>query len=268
MAWVARAGCVRFPASLAAPDAAIGPFATHPEGPDVEPEQTLRRTIARKTCDTRPGLKIRLSERTQEAPTTLKHSDRRIALRADVRPTEQTGARPLLARSHTTRGFMIACVAIIGSVLGPNARAGIVTLNIASVAGANIEIKGSDRGAAVQFNDSASGQGFVITASTATGDSVGLNGTLGGTFSYSLGGMTAGAGGQTAPLVTNGGTLTITDASQRQLTAKIAGINVATVGSRGLINVDGDLNLTSISSSGTNADSIDFSKQGLGVGPC
>jgi hypothetical protein len=51
-----------------------------------------------------------------------------------------------------------------------------------------------------------------------------------------------------------------------QLTAKIAGIDLATLGSHGSFNMDGDLNLTSVSYSGTNADLIDLQKQGAGAG--
>ena len=196
---------------------------------------------------------------------TLKHSDRRIVPRTDVRPTERTCVKTAFGRSHTTWGFMIACVAIIGLVPGPGARAGEITLNIASVAGASIEVKGSGTGATIQFNNNASGQGFVVTASNGTGDSVGLHGTLDGTYSYTSGEMTTNGGLQSAPLVTNGATLTITDASQHQLTAEIAGIDVSTIGTHGLINVHGEVNLTSISYSGTNADLIDFSKPGAGV---
>jgi hypothetical protein len=148
---------------------------------------------------------------------------------------------------------VIACAAIIGLGFGPTAQAGLV-LDIASVAGANIEFKGSGTGATFQFNNNTSGQGFVVSASTGTGDSVGLDGTLGGTYSYSLGSVVTTGQQQTAPLITSGGTLTITDAGLHMLTGSIAGIDLTTSGTGGIVNLDGTVNLTSVSYSGTNAD--------------
>jgi hypothetical protein len=61
---------------------------------------------------------------------------------------------------------------------------------------------------------------------------------------------------QTAPLISNGGTLTITDAASQMLTGSIAGIDLTTLGTGGVVNLDAIVNLKSVSYSGTNADLI------------
>jgi hypothetical protein len=206
------------------------------------------------------------SERSEEELMTLKHADRQIALRDDLRPTERTCVEPAFGRSHTTRGFILACLAIIGLVLGPSAGAGEITLNFSNVAGADIEIKGSGTGATVQFNNNHSGHGFIITGSNGPGDSNGLFGTLGGTYSYNLSDVTVSGGEEKAPLTSTGGILTITDRSMHELTGTIAGISLNTFRTQGSFNVDGDINLTSVSYSGTNKDLIELRNLAAGGG--
>jgi hypothetical protein len=147
----------------------------------------------------------------------------------------------------------VALVAILGFGPGfsPAAQASLV-LDMGSVPGANIEFKGSGTGASFVFNNN-SGQGFVVTSSNGVGDSVGLHGTLGGTYSYTTASIDTSGLVKTAPVLTSDGTLTITD-GLNPLTGTIAGIDVTTVGSGGLINLNGTVNLSTVSYSGTNAD--------------
>jgi hypothetical protein len=134
------------------------------------------------------------------------------------------------------------------------ARAGGLTLDIASDVGANIEFIGSGAGARFVFNNKGSGNGFDITASSGLGDSVGLHGTLGGTYSYTKASVVTFGPLQSAPVSTSGGVLTITDASLQSLTGTISGIDVSTIGTSGGVNVSGTINLTNVIYSGTNSD--------------
>ena len=151
------------------------------------------------------------------------------------------------------RMLAVALMAILG--FGPGfgraAQAGLV-LDVASVPGANIEFKGSGTGASFGFHNK-SGQDFVVTDSTGVGDSVGLHGTLGGTYSYTTASIVTSGSVQTAQVLTSGGTLSITD-GLKALTGTIAGIDVTTVGSGGLVNLNETVNLSSVSYAGTNAD--------------
>jgi hypothetical protein len=156
----------------------------------------------------------------------------------------------IFARPST---LALALVATLGLGRAPAAQADLV-LDIASVPGANIEFKGSGTGATFAWNNNQSGQGFVITDSNGVGDSVGLHGSLGGTYSYTTGSISTSGSLQTAPVLTSGGALTITDAGLKTLTGTIAGIDVDTMGTGGLVNLNGTVNLSAVSYSGTNAD--------------
>ena len=154
----------------------------------------------------------------------------------------------------TTKKRALTLAAVLALCFAPSARAGLV-LDISAAPGADVEFTGSGTGATVAFNNNGSGQGFVITSSTGVGDSVGLFGTIGGSYSYASALITNPAPGvEYALLSTSGGNLTITDASSLSLTGNIAGIDVATVGTGGAVNVNGVINLTGVSYSGTNAD--------------
>jgi hypothetical protein len=145
--------------------------------------------------------------------------------------------------------------ALLGLGYVSDARAELL-LDLASVAGANVEFLGSGTGASFEFNNNGLGQGFQITLSSGFGDSVGLYGTLGGTYSYTTASIVTLGPLQTAPLITSGGLLTIVDAASTALTGTIAGVDVSTVGTGGLVNVNGAINLTGVSYAGTNLDLI------------
>jgi hypothetical protein len=152
--------------------------------------------------------------------------------------------------------FAFACVVSMWSAAG--ARAGLV-LDISSVANADVAIQGTGSGATFAFQNNGMGQGFDITKSSGLGDAVGLFGTINGTFSYSTASITSIGPGQTAPVSTSSGaTLAITDSKNVSLTAAISGVDIATLGTAGVINVDGAINLTNVHYSGTNTDLLEL----------
>lgn len=151
----------------------------------------------------------------------------------------------------------ISC--ILATLLGVNfvseARAELV-LTLSSDVGANGEFKGSGTSATILFNNNLSGTGFHITSSDGVGDSVGLHGTIGGTFTYQTAQITTTGPLQTAPVATVGGLLQITDASLHTLTGKITGVDLDTMGTGGTVNVNGAINLSNVTYTGTVADLV------------
>ncbi len=147
-----------------------------------------------------------------------------------------------------TKSLAWAVVALMGLGFGTSARADLV-LGIASVANSDVAFTGTGSSASFTF----SSQGFEVTSSSGTGSAVGLDGKIGGTFSYSSVSSPF-SGLQTANLSTTGGTISITDASNHTLTASIAGLDISTFGTGVTVNVNGDINLSNVQYSGTNAD--------------
>jgi hypothetical protein len=153
---------------------------------------------------------------------------------------------------------MVALASVVGMCYGSGARAGLV-LDISSVPNSDVAIQGSTSWAAFTFANNGAGQGFDITNSSGFGDSVGLYGTISGTFSYTAASITSNGPGQTAPVSTSAGaTLTITDASNMPLTATVSGVDIATFGTAGAINMDGAINLTDVHYSGANIDLLEL----------
>jgi hypothetical protein len=147
--------------------------------------------------------------------------------------------------------------------LAPSAQAGLI-LDIATTPGADVEFTGSGNGAAVKNKNDGAGQANVDTSTSGVGDAFGLFGSIGGSYSYTTASITNPFPGvQFAPLSTSGGSLTITDASNLLLTGTIAGIDIATVGTGGALNLDGVINLTAVSYSGTNADLVQLRNEAL-----
>jgi len=156
----------------------------------------------------------------------------------------------IMARRKLLAG---AIAVLLGFGFGTAARADLV-LDISSVVGADVQFTGTGTSGSFQFNNNGSGQGFDITSSSGVGDSTGLYGTIGGTFSYTTTSIQTYGPVETAPLTTSGGELTITDANHQVLTATIAGLDVTTLGTSGAVNVTGAINLTNVVYNGTDAD--------------
>ena len=127
-----------------------------------------------------------------------------------------------------------------------------ITLNFSSVPGATVRFTGT--GKTFQFVDSTTvgfaGSDFRVTLSDGAGDSIGLLGNLGGTFT--IGTITISGPIQNAP-VTGVGSFSIFDGST-SLTATAQWTSIRTFGTSGGINAGGSINLSAISYSGANAD--------------
>jgi hypothetical protein len=155
--------------------------------------------------------------------------------------------------SKKTRLPLGAMVALVGFCVGTDARAGMV-LDLSSDVGASVEFKGTGAGATFKFNNNQSGDGLDITSSSGVGDAVGLQGSIAGSFSYTTASITTLGPLQMAPVATSGGLLTLTDGSGHALTGTITGVDLATVGTGGTVNVEGSINLTNVIYAGANAD--------------
>jgi hypothetical protein len=152
-----------------------------------------------------------------------------------------------------TRLMLGAMAVLVGLCFGTDARADLV-LDLSSDVGASVEFKGTGSGATFVFNNNLSGNGFDITSSSGVGDSVGLQGTISGLFSYTTASITTLGPVQMAPISTSGGLLAIADGSGHSLTGTITGVDLDTLGTAGAVNVSGAINLTNVLYTGTNAD--------------
>jgi hypothetical protein len=154
------------------------------------------------------------------------------------------------------RSLTLILAIVFGLGLGSSGQASI-DLDISSAIGATVEFKGTGTGATFVFNNNRSGQGFEVTMSSSGGgpnSAVGLFGTLGGTYSYTKASIVSFGKAQEAPVISTGGKLTITDASMHSLTGTISGVDVTTLGTGGSVDLNGIINLTNVSYSGTNHD--------------
>jgi len=165
---------------------------------------------------------------------------------------------------------LIATVLVVGAVLGaPSQADAALRLDFSSVVGGGITFNPTD------VTPPANGVGtfsfehgilpgqttsaFQITGHTGnTTPGVGAQGLLGDiTGTYNVGPITTSGNTQDAVVVAGAGAthqFTITDAGGFVFTADVAWISIRTTGVGGLINADGQVNLTNITYGGTNAD--------------
>jgi len=134
-----------------------------------------------------------------------------------------------------------------------------ITLDFANVTGSRVVFTGS--GDTFTFTPAPGADQFKIT-SGGTGVAVGLSGNLGGVFT--IGAITSVGGVQSAS-VTGSGALTIHDGLGNNLTGILTWDTISTFGTGGIINVNGVLNLSSLSYSGPNADLLALALPGVGV---
>lgn len=181
---------------------------------------------------------------------------------------------PMLKRSHgppRMRSLSWVLATLLGVGLVPDARADL-SLAMSADIGASVEFQGSGTSSTFVFNNFA-GSGFHITSSSGVGDSVGLHGTIGGSFTYqqsSISSIIVPFIGlvQSAPVTTVGGLLTITDLSHNALTGVVTGVDIETVGTGGTVNVSGDINLKNVVYTGMNADLLQLkneANEGAGI---
>jgi hypothetical protein len=95
------------------------------------------------------------------------------------------------------------------------------------------------------------------------GDSEGLDGFLSPGGPFTIGAITVAGGLQSAP-VTGTSTLHITDNATLDLTGTINWVNIATISVAGVLNLNGQVNLTAITYSGTNSDLQALAAAGAG----
>ncbi len=95
------------------------------------------------------------------------------------------------------------------------------------------------------------------------GDSVGLDGYLSPGGPFTIGAITI-AGGLQSASVTGTSTLHITDNATLDLTGTINWVNIATISVAGVLNLNGQVNLTAITYSGTNSDLAALAAAGSG----
>jgi hypothetical protein len=141
---------------------------------------------------------------------------------------------------------MVASIAVFGQ----QARADI-TLDFSNLTGAKIQFNGNTT---FDFVNNVSGESFNITSA---GSSLGDLGNISGTFT--IGTVVLGV----AP-VNGSGTLTILDNNHVPLTGTVVWENIAEIGTLGALNIQGQLNLSSIAYAGSQPDlvALDEARQG------
>jgi hypothetical protein len=153
--------------------------------------------------------------------------------------------------------LLVACAFI----LVQQARAQI-TLNYANLPGTSVTFA---PGGAFSFSNNASGDQFSITGvSGGVGDSVGLDGFLFPGGPFTIGAITISGPIQSAP-VTGTATLNIVDGLGKDLTGTIKWDDITTIGTGGILNLFGTLNLTGITYSGSNKDLDALAATGSGA---
>lgn len=171
-----------------------------------------------------------------------------------------------------------ALAAMLGLAVASGANAAIV-LTFSSIANSQIEFTGN--GSTTSFHLTPSLTGLVIpggpngigkdrmfsitSVQNGIGDALGLFGDVTGTFSYSASDITSPGGGvERATLTSVGGPAQLTlgpDTGNVSLTATIDWIDIETKGTGSALNAQGQVNISSVSYSGTNADLIMFANQ-------
>jgi hypothetical protein len=136
--------------------------------------------------------------------------------------------------------YMTAIVAAIAMIGGGRAMA--IQLDYANTPGADISFNGSSQ---FDFTAGAGGSDFFIDSPGPEFDDLG---TISGT--YTIGTVTA-SGSVESASVTGSGTLTIADGLGHNLTAGISWIDASQDGTGTTLNLEGNVNLTGVSYTGT-----------------
>jgi hypothetical protein len=150
-------------------------------------------------------------------------------------------------RSATFR----SCTATIVLLVSLSFQAKAITLNFQSLDGTVVDFPGNS-----SFNfTSTNGYQFSISSVLGgLGDSVGLNGYVAPGGPFTIGAITTNAGLQSAS-VTGTSTLHITDKATNDLTGTITWISIGTVNVLGVLDLNGQVNLSNIAYPvGTNSD--------------
>jgi len=152
-------------------------------------------------------------------------------------------------------------VAFLAVVAATPKTAQAIQVNIGNLVGSYVHFDGSSDSFSFAPG-SGSDQFAITTVGGGSGDSIGDRGFMSGSFT--IGTISSFFGIESAP-VTGAGSFTIHDGLGNDLTANLVWNTIATMGAGGLINVNGALNLTSISYGGTRNDLLALSSTGLGT---
>src|SRR4029077_19774506 len=150
----------------------------------------------------------------------------------------------LIAPLVLAAGMLLACASNVQAV----------HLDYANTTGSQINFDGM-----THFSFSPGVNNFNITS---PGISAGLFGEMTGTFT--IGTITVNGLQESAPVTGSGG-FVIHDGFGNNLTATLTWINITQLGQGGTLNISGQVNLTGISYSGSNADLIALANAGSAV---
>lgn len=146
----------------------------------------------------------------------------------------------LIMNKPTMRAGIRFLAPVIGLGLLPQAWAVDITLDFSALAGASVRVVGTT----LDFVNNASGRSLGITDSSGTGDAIGKQGKMTGT--WTIGAISSLPGGvQTAP-VFGTGTLTMYDGLGGTLTGTLAWNDLVSIGTIEGLNLAGALNLTAL----------------------
>jgi hypothetical protein len=156
------------------------------------------------------------------------------------------GKKIRFVRATTVR---LSVFALFIAFLAANSASALV-LNFSNLTGTKVVFSGGT----FSFTSDTNGYQFSITSvSDGVGDSTGLMGyvTPGGPFT--IGTITTSGPLQSAPVIGTG-VLHITDSSNIDLTGSIQWVDITTYGIGGIIDLNGQVNLTGITYTGANSD--------------
>lgn len=153
-----------------------------------------------------------------------------------------------------------SCIVAIVALLSVSYQAKAITLNFQGLDGTVINFATNST---FSFTSTNGYQFSISSVLGGVGDSVGLNGFLSPGGPFVIGPITISGGLQSAP-VTGTSTLHITDNATLDLTGSINWINIATISVAGVLNLNGQVNLTAITYTGTNSDLVALAAAGAG----
>lgn len=143
----------------------------------------------------------------------------------------------------------LALLASCACIIAQQAKA--VTLDFSNLDHTSVNFSGGG----FSFSSTNGYQFSISEVDNGTGDAVGLDGYVFSASPFTIGTITPiGGGGQTAP-VTGSGTLHITDANNVDLTGTITWLDITTLGVGGILDLNGTVNLTSLTYTGTGSGS-------------
>jgi hypothetical protein len=165
----------------------------------------------------------------------------------------------MMASLKRSAGFR-SCVLAVVALLSLSFSAKAITLNFQGLDGTVINFATNST---FGFTSTNGYQFSISSVLGGVGSSVGLNGFLSPGGPFLIGPITITGGLQSAP-VTGTSTLHITDHATLDLTGTINWVNIATISVAGVLNLNGQVNLTAITYTGTNSDLVALAAAGAG----